>query len=242
MAKVSRVNVAITGDARGLASATDQATRDLRRLEIAAERTKQRLNTMRGTTNQTAESLGKLGVQSRALGAVSGVLGLGALGGAGLALGAAGLAATAGIAAGGAIIQGVQDAPSQRQRALEALRKSKETGVDIRTLGFSQQVAERLAQGRVQPTVAEQLSVQEAFAQGIATGGGRSATEFLISQAPKGLALQAGALLAGSSREDAASLGASITGFGSAGETLQTAINMFQSDDLFGRLARWWSK
>lgn len=242
MAKVSRVNVAITGDARGLASATDQATRDLRRLEIAAERTKQRLNTMRGTTNQTAESLGKLGVQSRALGAVSGVLGLSALGGAGLALGVGGLALGAAAMAGGAVIQGIQDAPGQRKRALDALRQSRETGVDITTLGVSQQVAERIARGRQNVTVAEQLSVSEAFAQGLATGGGRSPAEFLINQAPKALALQLGARLAGATGEEAQQLAGSTAGFGTAGESLQTAMSFFYDDGMFGKLARWWSK
>jgi hypothetical protein len=242
MAKVSRVNVAITGDARGLATATDQATRDLRRLEIAAERTKQRLNSMRGTTNQTAESLGKLGVQSRALGAVSGVLGLGALGGAGLALGAAGLAGTAAIAAGGAVLQGVQNAPSQRMKALDALRQSRETGVDISTLGVSRAVAEKIAMGRQSQTVAEQLSVSEAFSQGLATGGGKSMTEFLINQAPKTFALQVGSRLAGATEQEAATFAASSSGMGSAGETISTVMGWYHSDDLIGRLARWWSK
>ena len=33
MAKINRVNIAITGDSKGLAAATDAATRDLRRLQ-----------------------------------------------------------------------------------------------------------------------------------------------------------------------------------------------------------------
>ena len=245
MAKVSRVNVAITGDARGLATATDQATRDLRRLEIAAERTKQRLNSMRGTTNQTAESLGKLGVQSRALGAVSGVLGLGALGGAGLALGAAGV----GAMAAGAVISGIQDAPNQRMRALDALRRSRTEGVDITTLGFSQPVAQAIASGRQRASVAEQIGVMEAFSQGLATGGGTSTAEFVINQLPKQLATFFGSRLAGRSEEESLSLAGSIAeGSTEQREYLGAAVDILNMGGFnpyriaFTELAAWWSK
>jgi hypothetical protein len=226
MAKVSRVNVAITGDARGLATATDQATRDLRRLEIAAERTKQRLNSMRGTTNQTAESLGKLGVQSRALGAA----GVGAM-------------------AAGAVISGIQDAPNQRMRALDALRRSRSEGVDITTLGFSQPVAQAIASGRQRASVAEQIGVMEAFSQGLATGGGTSTGEFLINQLPKQLATFFGSRLAGKSEEESMSLAGSIAeGSTEQREYLGAAVDIMNWGGFnpyriaFSELAAWWSK
>jgi len=243
MAKVSRVNVAITGDARGLATATDQATRDLRRLEIAAERSKQRLNSMRGTTNQTAESLAKLGVQSRALGAVSGVLGLGALGGAGLALGAAGV----GAMAAGAVISGIQDAPNQRMRALDALRRSRSEGVDITSLGFSQSVAEQIASGRQRASVAEQIGVGEAFSQGLATGGGTSTAEFMINQLPKQIGMFLGSKLTGKTTEQSVALSNSIVE-GSTAQREQIGIlgDLFDygtpAQAMITSLSRWWSK
>ena len=92
MAKINRVNIAITGDSKGLAAATDAATRDLRRLQAQTERTQKRIAGMRGGVNQAAESLAKLGVQSRVLGGAGGILGLAgmaAMGPAGLGLAAA---------------------------------------------------------------------------------------------------------------------------------------------------------
>ena len=39
MAKISRINIAITGDSKGLQAATDSARRELNRLNAAAEAT-----------------------------------------------------------------------------------------------------------------------------------------------------------------------------------------------------------
>ena len=248
MAKVSRVNIAITGDSKGLAQATDAATRELRRLEAASERSRARLQAMRGTTNQAAEGLAKLGVQSRALQGVGGLMALGGLGGAGLALGGIG-AAAAGAAA---VVAGIQDAPNQRRRALDALRQSRADGVDIRTLGFTRTTAETIARGRQDVSVAEQLGVSEAFSQGLATGGGRSMAEFIINELPKAVALSVGAQVAGTKPETAAMmmLEASpqmLSRIVELGNLQNSALGGFRDglgsmSDMISSLSNWWSK
>ena len=246
MAKVSRVNIAITGDSKGLAQATDAATRELRRLEAASERSRARLQAMRGTTNQAAEGLAKLGVQSRALQGVGGLMALGGLGGAGLALGGIG-AAAAGAAA---VVAGIQDAPNQRRRALDALRQSRADGIDIRTLGFTRTTAEAIASGRQDVSVAEQIGISEAFSQGIATGGGKSTAEFIINELPKMLAMNIGARMAGQSNEQAMRMAMEA---GSEMTPMRTAVlaglSGFAGGSLFeqvsgtmSELSKWWSK
>ena len=118
MAKISKINVAITGDATGLVAATDKATTNLRKFRAEQERSQKRLSGMQGTVNKTAESLGKLGMQSRGLGALSGGLGLMQAGPAGLAL--AGVGAMASVVSSiNSAIEGMGD---QRKQAAEAAK------------------------------------------------------------------------------------------------------------------------
>lgn len=235
MAKVSKVNIAITGDARGLAAATDQASMHLRKLERSAEQSRKRLQAMRGTSMQTAEGLAKLGLQSRALGAVGGLLGIGALGPAGFGLAAAGVAATAATQAVGV----VGDLPSVRQKAADVLRQSREQGVSAASLGMSRAIAEAIGTRPV--GVGETLSVREAFAQGLAAGGGNTVAEALINKLPAVVATQLGARLGGATEEQAAALafsqleagdGPTFPGTGMGPGTMQFLVE----------LSNWWSK
>ena len=210
MAKVSKVNIAITGDSKGLTAATAKATRDLKALETSANATRNRLGAMRQTTNQTAEALAKLGVSNRGLGAAGGLLGLAGMGTAGFALGGLGIAA----AAAGALVAGVQGVPAQRKGALQALEESRmDARRRIEDLGFTKQLAEAIAAGRKDVSVAEMSGVMESFSKGLATGGGTSLAESLINEIPKVMALQIGAMLAGKSMTEQ---GALIQGYASS--------------------------
>lgn len=143
MAKVSKVNVAITGDSTGLAQATDKAAANLRRLRAEGEATKKKLAEMKGTTNQAAEALSKLGVSNKGLGAVGGLLGLGSLGGAGMALAGVG-AVVAGI---GAVAGAYQDMATEA----EAARKAQDSALGFRAAGFTEAGGAALARMAAEP-------------------------------------------------------------------------------------------
>lgn len=142
MAKISKINVAITGDATGLVAATDKATTNLRKFRAEQERSQKRLSGMQGTVNKTAESLGKLGMQSRGLGALSGGLGLMQAGPAGLAL--AGVGAMASVVSSiNSAIEGMGD---QRKQAAEAAKIiAREPWRRAEEFGFTQKALENLA-------------------------------------------------------------------------------------------------
>lgn len=132
MAKVSKVNVSITGDSSGLAKATDQATANMRRLRAEGEATRKRLGEMKSSANQTAEAIAKLGVNARGLQAVGGIMGLGSMGVAGLKFAA--LGATLGAVT--AVASAYQDLATEA----EAARKAQEAvarGESWRKYGFT---------------------------------------------------------------------------------------------------------
>lgn len=142
MAKVSNINVAITGDASGLVAATDKATANLRKFRTEQERSQKRLGAMRGTVNQTAESLGKLGVQSKGLGALSGGLGIMQAGPAGMAM--AGLGAVASVIS--SINSAIEGMGEQRKQAAEAAKIiAREPWRQAEEFGFTQKALENLS-------------------------------------------------------------------------------------------------
>lgn len=201
MAKINRVNIAITGDSKGLAAATDSATRELRRLQSQADRTRDRLRAMRGTTQQTAEALGRFGLQSRGLGMASGALGLASMGPGGIALGAAG-AATAGITmAMSALANAVQQIPAERRAAVDALKAvDRDQRRSLAEFGFTRELAAAAARRGAGPvSAAEGLGFQGGVARGMAgTSTSQSRVlQSLVNEVPGAIGVQLGTLLGG---------------------------------------------
>lgn len=255
MAKVNRVNIAITGDSKGLAAATDSATRELRRLQAQSERTQKRIAGMRGGVNQAAESLAKLGVQSRVLGGAGGILGLAgmaAMGPGGLALAAGGVGIAALGALGGAAASSIAGIPEQRRRAQQALEATRmDQRRRIEEFGLTQRLAEGLAMGSPTTGVASGLGLLGGFGAGLGaanTSGGR-VLETLLSQTGGALGTYAGQR-AGGVGETSAARAAMETVFGEGGQGVMNAAS-FVGDIMNTQsgpvawirdMALWWSK
>lgn len=204
MAKVSRINIAITGDSKGLQAATDSARRELNRLNAAAEQTSKKLKSFGESAMRVQGVAGQFGLKGTGLGAVGGIAQLGAMGGLGLGLGVAGLA-------GGAAFLGasaVQGLPDIRSRALSALE---ETRMDqrrrIEESGFSRMLAEQIAKQGAVTTPAQKMGLFESLQAGMAAGP-QGGVEFLLNELPKFGATQLGALLSGQPLDQANRLAA----------------------------------
>jgi hypothetical protein len=239
LAKISRVNIAITGDSKGLQAATDSARRELNRLNAAAESTNKKLKSFGESAMRTQGALGQFGVGGKGLGMLGGLAQVGAMGGLGLGLGAAGLAlgaATMGIGAVGAL-------PDVRRRATSALE---ETRMDqrrrIEELGFSRMIAEQIAARAPVSTPGGAMGIGEAFSQGLATQGG-SLAEVMINEVPKAIATELGALLGGASLAEAGALGRSQMMSGNAMQDANRAIGLMnQMPSWTMDILRWMSK
>jgi hypothetical protein len=239
LAKISRVNIAITGDSKGLQAATDSARRELNRLNAAAETTNKKLKSFGESAMRTQGALGQFGVGGKGLGMLGGLAQVGAMGGLGLGLGAAGLAlgaATMGIGAVGAL-------PDVRRRATSALE---ETQMDqrrrIEEFGFSRMIAEQIAARAPVSTPAASMGLGEAFSQGLATQGG-SLAEVMMNEVPKAIATELGALLGGASLAEAGALGRSQMMSGDAMQDANRAIGLMnQMPSWTMDILRWMSK
>jgi hypothetical protein len=161
--KVSKVNIGITGDASGLAKATDVAAARLRGLRAEADKTRKQMQNFKGTANQTAESLAKFGVGPRGLQGIAAIAGLASMGRQGAALGSIGImlaTATTGLAV---VNQAIEQIPEQRRKALEALKQRQRIGgKPLSEFGLTERLA-RGAAGIAPPTVAEQLGMFGGF-------------------------------------------------------------------------------
>jgi hypothetical protein len=200
MAKLNRVNIAITGDAKGLAAATDAATKELRRLNAAADQTKARLGGIRSTANQTAESLAKLGIKGPGLGAVGAIAGIGTLGAAGAGLAAGGVALAGASAAIFALRDAVQALPGERKAAVEALRQvDRDQRRNLTEFGFTRELATSIAaQGAQRQSAAESLGLRGGLARGFAGSTNRSAAlPFILNELPGAAGIAAGTFAAG---------------------------------------------
>jgi hypothetical protein len=239
LAKISRVNIAITGDSKGLQAATDSARRELNRLNAAAESTNKKLKSFGESAMRTQGALGQFGVGGKGLGMLGGLAQVGAMGGLGLGLGAAGLAlgaATMGIGAVGAL-------PDVRRRATSALE---DTRMDqrrrIEELGFSRMIAEQIAARAPVSTPGGAMGIGQAFSQGLATQGG-SLAEVMINEVPKAIATELGALLGGASLAEAGAIGRSQMMTGNAMQDANRAIGLMnQMPSWTMDILRWMSK
>jgi hypothetical protein len=219
LAKISRVNIAITGDSKGLQAATDSARRELNRLNAAADSSNKKLKSFGESAMRTQGALGQFGVGGKGLGMLGGLAQIGSMGGAGLGLAAGGLA----FGAGALGVSAVQGLPAIRKQAVDALR---ETQMDqrrsIEEFGLTQKVAEMLAANQAPPTAADQRSIFESFQIGLGTGG-TSTAEYAINQAPKQMAAFLGSLLAGNDVTTAMDVGTEMVKTGNVAEDADRA-------------------
>jgi hypothetical protein len=166
LAKVSKVNVAITGDAKGLTRAGDQATAQMRRIRAQADATAKQMGQFRGQADLLASSLGKLGMVSPALGGLGGVLGLGQSGIGAIFSSRLGVTFAA-LAAGAIVVDKLNENYKALARAAKEANRAMESGVSTerqwRELGFTKAGGEALARyGRqYQPPISfESASLQ----------------------------------------------------------------------------------
>lgn len=252
MAKISKLNVSITGDSSGLAAATDKATSHLRRLRMEQERTSKRIGAMRSTVNQTAESLSKLGVANRGVGALGGVLGIAGLGGTGLALagaGAAFAAVTSGITTVGAAVDGMNEERKKAFEALKILRRNPWRTPE--EFGFSQRALDNLTREGIRPQVLAERGFLGGMQLGLAEGPKGREFEQLAQLTPftqtgRGIIGQTvGGILGGKgvdeAARDAVSQGMRDV-FAPAGVTGETSGNLAAVFGLYNTLSSWWSK
>jgi hypothetical protein len=200
MAKISKVNVAITGDSSGLQKAGDQAQAKMRAIRAQADATGRSLGGMRGQANQLAESLTKLGVGGRALQGVGAIAGLGQLGIGAAMMGPTGIA-FAGVAAAAVSVNALADSYAQlradAKAADQAMKSGAQTAEQWRKLGFTREGGTALAAYSRQMG-AEPIGFGRAFTQAQAlAGGGRSNLQNFFEYGPGALGSVLGTLLAG---------------------------------------------
>ena len=205
MAKVSKLNIAITGDSKGFTAATEQAAKSMNKLKKDAAATKANFGQMKGTFNQTAEALAKFGVQGRSLQMLGGITGIASMGPMGAALAGAGIALAGITAAVSSTVQMVEAIPDQRKKAIEALKQNRrDDRVGFEKFGLTRNLAESTATQRA-PTAATGMG----FTAGLGTGFASQNTaqtrlsSLLLNELPGALGVNTGMLLGGSSIQDA---------------------------------------
>lgn len=182
MAKVSKVNVAITGDSSGLAKATDQATARLRRLRAENERMRKGFAQTRSTVMQAGEAVAKFGVANRALGMAGGALGLAALGPVGIGLGIGGAAIGALTGGVSMLVEALQGLPAERERAIQALNEQfRLGGKTLAQQGFTQASAQALANLPAAGPGA-QVSFRQGLMRGMVLAGGGTGQLATVAQ------------------------------------------------------------
>lgn len=201
MAKISKVNVAITGDSSGLQKAGDQAQAKMRAIRAQADATGRALGGMRGQSNQLAESLTKLGVGGRALQGLGAVAGIGQIGLGAATMGPAGLA-FAGVAAAAISVNALADSYSQLREdakaADQAMKSGAITAEQWRKFGFTREGGTALAAYSRQMGP-EPIGFARGFTQAQAISGEEmSGIQALFEYGPGAFGAALGTLLSGS--------------------------------------------
>lgn len=245
MAKVSKVNIAITGDSSGLAKASDDAVRNLRRVSAQSEKTQKTFSDFKSKANQAGEALAKFGVKGSGLGLLGGASGLMSMGMGGLALGAGGLALSAGYAITKELLAAIEAIPSERKAALDALHQQELIGgKSLSELGFTRRIAEGLAM-QPSPTAATGMGLSRGFALGFGSensAAGRLANR-AVNDLPGGLGIMAGTVMAGGGVDAGARKGAEAILGDTSGKQLGNALTIaFEAQSMWNGIKNWWSK
>ena len=245
MAKVSKVNIAITGDSSGLAKASDDAVRNLRRVSVQAEKTQKTFSDFKGKANQVAESLGKFGIKGSGLGLLGGASGLLSMGMGGLALGAGGMALGAGYAITKELLAAIESLPSERKAAIDALHQQQIIGgKSLPELGFTRRIAEGLAAGPA-PLAATGMGFSRGLALGFGsenTPSGRLANR-AVNDLPGAFGIAAGTVLAGGGMDAGGRKAAEAVIGESSGQQLGTAMTIYYDTmAVWNSVKNWWSK
>lgn len=199
MAKVSKLNIAITGDSKGFTRATEQAAKSMNKLKKDAAATKINVGQMKGTFNQTAEALAKFGVQGRSLQMLGGITGIASMGPMGAALAGAGVALAGITAAVGSTVRMVEAIPDQRKKAIEALKQNRrDDRVGFEKFGLTRDLAEGAA-GQRAPTAATGLGFQGGLNTGFASQNTPQTrlSSLLLNELPGTLGIGVGMSLGG---------------------------------------------
>lgn len=241
MAKVSKVNVAITGDSSGLAKATDQATARLRRLRAENERMRKGFAQTRGTVMQTGEAIAKFGVSNRFLGMAGGALGLASLGPAGIALGAGGAAIGALTGGVAMLTEALQGLPAERQKAIQAIEQLQSARArPLSEFGLTQTSARALA-ALPAPGAGANTTFMQGMTRGIAVAGGGTGQMAAIAQAGPGfLGAGLGAMISGQAPRAAATTAMQVVGVADVMKML--GIDAGSSAIAEGLIEAYWSK
>jgi len=230
MAKVSKINIAITGDSKGLARATDAATRELRRLEAQSEKTNKRLGAQKQTVNQAAEAMAKLGLQSKAVSGLGGALGLAQVATSGGALGLGAIAAAAVVGGTAAVVsagQNIADITARAAKAIEDVRLDARKRIEEQ--GFSMQLAQAIAaRGGPFKTAGQQLGIWDSFFAGLATTKGGQALSTISAGTAAG-ATALGVMVGGGGSEEAVRIGAAQMMSGDYAQDAQMALAVNQA-------------
>ena len=198
MAKVSKINIAITGDAKGFAAASDAAVREMRRLQAASETTSRKMQSVRSSVTKTADALGKFGVANRALGAVGGGLQLAQLAvGGGAGLGAIGIGAgLGGVTAAFSAAQQINDVTARARKAINEV--AMDARKRIEESGFSGALAAQIAsQGFGVKSAGQTLGAFDSLIAGLASTSTGAMGGQLLSNLLPAAATATGVMLGG---------------------------------------------
>ena len=227
MAKVSKLNIAITGDSKGFTAATEQAAKSMNKLKRDAAATKTNLGSMKGNFNQTAEALAKFGVQGRSLQMLGGISGLASMGSMGVALGAAGIAIAGATAAVSTVVDMVQAIPDQRKKAIEAIKQNqRDDRIGFEKFGLTRQLAEGAAKQR-ESTATTGMGIKGGLAAGFASQNTPQSRllSMLVNDLPGALGINAGMRIGGATAEQ----GNRESSRAMFGEGLQGQVNMYNA-------------
>jgi hypothetical protein len=210
LAKVSKINIAITGDAKGFAAASDAAVREMRRLQAASETTSRKMQSVRSSVTKTADALSKFGVANRALGALGGGLQLAqtAIGGGGIGAGAIGLGlGLGGVTAAFSAAQQITEVTARARKAIDEV--TLDARKRIQESGFSEALARSIAnQGFGVKSAGQTLGAFDSLMAGLAaTPTGAMGGQMLSNLLPAGAAA-AGVMLGGGGISQAQQIGA----------------------------------
>lgn len=244
MAKVSKVNVAITGDSSGLAKATDQATARLRRLRAENERMRKGFAQTRSTVMQAGEAVAKFGVANRAFGMAGGALGLASLGPAGIGLGVGGAAIGALTGGIGMMVEALQGLPAERQKAIQALEQLDLANArPLSEFGLTQRSAQALA-ALPAPGPGANTTFMQGMMRGLAVAGGGTGQLATIAQVGPAAA---GAMLGGLSQGQTVAQATGTTAGVIGASDLMRMVGLDPTENMgLGMAAAlidsWWSK